>query len=151
MSKIEMKRHFEPAAIEAEENLVIDLQFLLQEVLSNKGMSRSELAKKLGISKARLSQIFSSEANPTVKSCARLFHALGEELAVTIKKESQRSDPLMGEPSEWEVELEGSALGDRKVNAKDVARLKETIGQNDNYCPQFDMWEGGEPIESQAA
>jgi transcriptional regulator with XRE-family HTH domain len=35
-----------------------------------KGMSRTELAAKAGISKARLSQLLSSEANPTLAGYA---------------------------------------------------------------------------------
>jgi DNA-binding phage protein len=80
-----MKHVIDAAAIEAEENFLIDVQFLLQSVLTEKGMSRAALARKVGISKARLSQIFAAEANPTVKNCARLFHALGEDLTVAVR------------------------------------------------------------------
>ena len=83
--------------IEAEENLLIDYQFLLQELMVSKNVSRTELAEKAGISKARLSQIFSAEANPTLKTFARLFYALGEEIQVGLKsfeevKDSKLSD-----------------------------------------------------------
>lgn len=76
----------DPKIIEAEEHLLIDCQILLQETISNKNMTRSALAERAGISKARLSQLMRPEANPTVKTMARLFHALDEELVVKTKK-----------------------------------------------------------------
>lgn len=78
-------KHVDPTAIEAEENLLIDYQFLLQELMSAKGISRNELADAVGITKARLSQILGSEANPTVKTMARLIHALGEHPTIGVK------------------------------------------------------------------
>jgi transcriptional regulator with XRE-family HTH domain len=83
MSK--MERVFDPAAIAAEENLVIDFQFLIEELMTKHGMTRSMLAARAGITPARLSQLMGSEANPTAKSLARLFHALGEEVTPVRK------------------------------------------------------------------
>jgi DNA-binding phage protein len=154
MGKNEMKSNFDLAAIEAEENFLIDIQFLLQKVLTDKGVTRSVLAKKRGISKARLSQIFAAEANPTVKSCARLFHALGEELTVSVKN-SERKTPSMDENSDWRFDTEDTALDTRKRGTAGddrlIAVLKEAIASNDNYRNQVEIWDGGEPIEMQAA
>lgn len=74
-----VKKH-DPAIVEAEENLLIDFQFLLQEVLTEKEISLSDLAKKAGLSKARISQLMGPDANPTVRNLARLFQAAGETL-----------------------------------------------------------------------
>jgi DNA-binding phage protein len=71
-----------PAIIEAEENFLIDCQFLLQETLVDKGISLAELAEKAGVSEADISQCMGPEANPTVKMFARLFRAAGEKLCV---------------------------------------------------------------------
>ncbi len=92
--------------VEAEEDLLIDFQFLMQDVLTAKGISKTELAKRTGISKARLSQILSAEANPSVKTFARLFHALGVKVEPRIA--AQRSDaPPMPIPqhgdSAWKI------------------------------------------------
>jgi transcriptional regulator with XRE-family HTH domain len=153
MSKIEMTRIFDPAVVEAEENLLIDLQFLLQKTLTDTGATRADLAKKLGVSKARLSQIFAAEANPTVKSCARLFHAIGKEITVCVKAEVE---PVMsGEVPDWRFETEDNVIGRRKRAAADdckwVVLLKEAIDSNDNYRNQVEIWAGGEPNELQAA
>jgi transcriptional regulator with XRE-family HTH domain len=77
-----MQRHVDPKIVEAEEHLLIDCQILLQETITSKNITRSALAEKAGISKARLSQLMRPEANPTIKTMARLFHALGDELVV---------------------------------------------------------------------
>ncbi len=76
--------------VEAEEDLLIDFQFLVHDILTSKGISKTELAKRTGISKARLSQILNAEANPSVKTFARLFHALG------VKVEPRKSPPIAG-------------------------------------------------------
>jgi transcriptional regulator with XRE-family HTH domain len=70
--------------IEAQEDLVIDAQFLLHDLMVEQGVTRAELARRVGISKARLSQVFSPKANPTLRSLAELFHELGQ--TVTIER-----------------------------------------------------------------
>jgi transcriptional regulator with XRE-family HTH domain len=82
--------------IEAEENLVIDAQFMLQGLINESGISRAELARKVGISKARLSQLMSSEANPTLRTLAGLFYALG--VNVTL---SQKSTVALDKTRAW--------------------------------------------------
>jgi transcriptional regulator with XRE-family HTH domain len=83
---------FDPKMIEAEENLLIDYQFLLQERMAQKGISQSELAELAGISKARLSQVLSDEANPTVETLADLFYALGERIHVSSSSLTARTE-----------------------------------------------------------
>lgn len=60
----------------AEEYLVAKLQSRLQEILDDQGLTRSDLARRMDVSKARVSQIFSDEANITIKALARACFAL---------------------------------------------------------------------------
>lgn len=86
-------------AIEAEENLLIDAQHRIQGLINQKGFTRAQVAERAGMSKAQLSQIMGPNANPTLKTIARIFHALGErvsleqpaqyELAVAKRAETQ--------------------------------------------------------------
>jgi transcriptional regulator with XRE-family HTH domain len=104
-----MKRNeaaLDPQITEAEENSLIDWQFLVLDLINAKGVSRSELAKRAGISRARLSQILSAEANPTVKTFARLFLALGAKVAPQVVQDSRSyAMPLQPEIKDgWEVE-----------------------------------------------
>lgn len=123
--------------VEAEEDLLIDFQFLVQDVLNSKGISKTELAKRTGISKARLSQILSAEANPSVKTFARLFYALG--VRVEPKIATQRIEPACApaQKSEgrWEIGhvSEEARMPDRQLAR---ARLRENDwagASNDNY------------------
>lgn len=67
----------------AEERLVASVQSLLEEILHEKGLNKTDLANKMGVSKARVSQIFSDNQNFTLRLLANAFHALGEELRLT--------------------------------------------------------------------
>ena len=46
-----MAKKFDPAIIEAEENLLIDYQFLLQELMKQKSVTPTQLAEMAGLSK----------------------------------------------------------------------------------------------------
>lgn len=68
------------SAVFAEEAFVVDVQSFLHRLMIEKGLNRTQLADAMGVSKARVSQIFSDECkNFTVRLLARACHALGEE------------------------------------------------------------------------
>lgn len=71
LTDLEVRRAFE------EELLVGDATDTLAGVLGSLGMSRKELASRLGVSPARVSQILSGEENLTLRSLAALAWALG--------------------------------------------------------------------------
>lgn len=143
-----MTHPVDPKVIEAEENLLIDFQFLLQEVMTEKKVSRSELADKAGLSKARLTQILGSEANPTVKSMARLFHALDEQICLSRKPiliEEKTPNPAVAKPTEWKWARAASLEHKKddkeltqavKASLRELARtVKESFASNDNRTP----------------
>jgi transcriptional regulator with XRE-family HTH domain len=89
----------------AEERLVASAQSLLEDILYDKGLSKTDLAGKMGVSKARVSQIFSDNQNFTLRLLASAFHALGEELF--LGRESQRIEYKSADfPSSSGVSLE---------------------------------------------
>ncbi|OYU91929.1 MAG: hypothetical protein CFE29_03530 [Bradyrhizobiaceae bacterium PARB1] len=120
--------------IEAEENLLIDFQFLVQELLTDKGMTRAQLAERAGLSEARLSQLLSSRANPTVKTMARVFHALDVSILPVVKPsmKAQIADPLKASDEQWQCLPEAETPGYRRDKAM-VASLKWSLASNDNY------------------
>lgn len=61
----------------AEEDALIDFQFALIDAMRERGMSKAELAEVLGVSRARVSQLFAPDANPTLKLAARALLAVG--------------------------------------------------------------------------
>ena len=60
----------EKDTIVAQENLVIDFQFAIQERLMKAGISRAELARRCGLSVRKISNLMGSQGNPTVKEVA---------------------------------------------------------------------------------
>lgn len=72
------------SSVYAEEALVVDLQSLLHTVMVEKGFTRAQLAAAMGVSKARVTQLFSDDcSNFTVRMLARALFALGEQLEVS--------------------------------------------------------------------
>lgn len=71
-----------------EEYIVSETQARLGQLLEEKGISRAELARRLGVSRARVTQIFSDEAqNFTLRLLVRSYLALGEEPVVISRAE----------------------------------------------------------------
>lgn len=71
-----------------EEFFVAESQARLAKMMDDKGISRAELARKLNVSRARVTQIFSDEAsNLTLRLLARSFLALEEEPMIISKSE----------------------------------------------------------------
>lgn len=65
----------------AEEALVVDVQLFLHNLMLEKGFNRADLAKAMGVSRARVTQIFSDDCkNFTVRLFARAAGALGERV-----------------------------------------------------------------------
>jgi len=85
------KSEEEAFAIEA---LVFSTQVALQKAMNQKGVGNKELSERLGMSPARVSQIFSSNGpNLTLKMIARIAHALGEDFEL-IRREDGNARAL---------------------------------------------------------
>jgi transcriptional regulator with XRE-family HTH domain len=76
----------EQTAIFAEEAFVVDVQSFLHHMMEDKGFSRADLAKAMGVSRARITQIFSDESkNFTIRLLARAAHAMGESIELDAR------------------------------------------------------------------
>lgn len=74
------------SAVFAEEAFVVDVQSFLHRLMIEKGFNQKQLADAMGVSKARVSQLFSDECkNFTIRLLARACHALGEEPNVSSR------------------------------------------------------------------
>lgn len=74
----------------AEEAFVVDVQSFLHQLMIDKGFSRSQLADAMGVSRARISQLFSDECkNFTIRLLARAVHALGERAEICTARYTQ--------------------------------------------------------------
>jgi len=76
------------------EDLVFSTQIALQKAMNRKGVTNKELSDRLGMSPARVSQIFSSNGpNLTLKTIARIAYALGEDFEFVRKHHLKRPLP----------------------------------------------------------
>ncbi|MCB0020191.1 MAG: helix-turn-helix transcriptional regulator [Anaerolineales bacterium] len=69
--------------VRVEEDALIDFQFAVIDALNERGWSRADLASLIGVSRARVSQLLSSGANPTLKLVGRVSAALNLTLRYT--------------------------------------------------------------------
>ena len=76
----------------AEEKAMIEASELIAEALEVSGMTRSDLARALGVPKSEITARLKGERNITVRKLARTLHALGAQLdlKVTTKPPSAR-------------------------------------------------------------
>ena len=71
------------------ESLVLSIQLALQKAMNGNCVSQKELADRLGVSPARVSQILSVRgANLTIKTIGKIAHALGEDFELVTKQQA---------------------------------------------------------------
>ena len=66
------------------EGAVLEFTEDLSRIMDEAGISRSELAEKLGTSKSYITKIFSGQANFTLETMAKFAHAIGRVLRVHL-------------------------------------------------------------------
>lgn len=104
-------------AIEAEENLVVDAHLLIQRLLVETKMTRADLAKAMGVSQARLSQVMAVDANPTLRTLANIFFAMGKRL-------------MLEEGSSKSTATAGSHVGESKADRTTWYQEREVLFRN---------------------
>jgi transcriptional regulator with XRE-family HTH domain len=125
--------------VAVEEGFVVEVQSFLQELMSARGMTRAELARAMGVSRARVTQIFSDECtNLTIRLLARAVHALGEVPNVdseltrrrrTDRERENKADLIRGASNVvplWQDASDGNSADQECVG--DDARLNGIVG-----------------------
>lgn len=70
----------------AEEAFVVEIQSMLETIMHEKGLTRAKLAEAMGVSRPRVTQMFSDDCtNFTIRLLARALHAMGERLELTCE------------------------------------------------------------------
>jgi transcriptional regulator with XRE-family HTH domain len=129
----------------AEDALITEVQFAIHNLLEAKGMSRADLARALGVSEARVSQLFSENSrNLTLKTIARIFFVLDEEPQITsptlhkmIPVRGMSADCLTKTPRSdvkvGKVTLMMARL-DQEVRARNLFELEANDNAHEEYC-----------------
>lgn len=73
-----------------EHYLVHAMQEKICEIMNRKKVSKTELAKKMKITKSEVSRLLGEGRNLSIKTVAKIFFALGEELDLATKSETQK-------------------------------------------------------------
>jgi transcriptional regulator with XRE-family HTH domain len=123
----------------AEESFIAEAQFVLHNLLNAKGVSRKELAKRLGVSAPRVSQMFSDNArNLTLRSLARVFHVLGEEPQITSATLAKLIKVRTGHSTSLDSLVNAAhAAGEwQRVELDDAPSRRKAAEANDNYLPE---------------
>lgn len=116
----------EEKLIVSTEMLVLSVQVALQKAMTKRGVTNSELAARLGMSVARVSQIFSERGpNLTLKTIARVAAALGEDFEFLPRSEAAVKSLLGPLPltvaASWH---ESRAANDQHVPQAQASRLR---------------------------
>jgi DNA-binding Xre family transcriptional regulator len=78
------RRISDPARIRAEEELCLQAQRLICEMMVDRDVNQRELARRLGVSEARTSQLLVGGKNMTLRTLAAALHALGTEAEISL-------------------------------------------------------------------
>jgi len=82
------------------EGLVTDTADLVAGLMEQQGVTKAELSRKLGKSRAWVTQLLSGKANMTIRTFAEVTHVLGAR--VRLAAESQHSKPAgRGPGAQW--------------------------------------------------
>jgi transcriptional regulator with XRE-family HTH domain len=84
-----------------EEEAILEVSELLCAALREENVSRSQLAERLGTSKANVTQILAGRRNMTVRVIADVLFALGKELRVRAAPLGAEEDVVSGRFTYW--------------------------------------------------
>ena len=66
-----------------QERAILEITHLIVEIMEDQGITRAELARRLGKTKGYVTQILDGEANKTIRTIADVFAVLGRSIHVT--------------------------------------------------------------------
>jgi transcriptional regulator with XRE-family HTH domain len=78
------------AKLMAQGDLIMEVTETLCELLEKEGVSRKELAERLGKSKGFVSQLLNGGRNLTLRTLADILHVLGYKVSITSYKQARQ-------------------------------------------------------------
>lgn len=124
---------------EAEQDAVLDCQFALLDLMAEAGINKAELAKRLGVSRSSVSQMFAADANPTVRQLARVYDALDAKCSIAPTKSREWQTTTVSVKKVLRTES-GSRLWHGKFVAHAISRAlnaswaEANDAANENYA-----------------
>lgn len=74
------------------EGLVADAAELVAQLMEEQGVNKAALARRLGKSRAWVTQLLSGKANMTIRTFAEVVHVLGTQVKLSTPAEATRQD-----------------------------------------------------------
>jgi transcriptional regulator with XRE-family HTH domain len=112
--------------IRSEEDALMAFQFAVIDALNSKGLNQSDLSELLSVSKARISQILSNNANPSIKMVGRICSTLDIPLSFSNVKSDKIKDVF--QPVEYPIQGEWHYA---------ISRSSDQRAVNDNLQKQI--------------
>lgn len=72
----------------AEESLIVDVAEEIWQALNQAGLSKTDLAKRLNVSKPRITKLLDGSANMTLRTLADIAFELGKKITITLSNKS---------------------------------------------------------------
>lgn len=76
----------------AEATAMTQTALAVAHLLASTKMTQRALAERVGVSEARISQILCADSNPTVKTIARIGHAMGRRMMIEFRSPPRRHE-----------------------------------------------------------
>lgn len=112
----------------ASEEFKAEIQYEILRVMSAEGLSQKDLAKKMSVSAARVSQILDDEANLTTDNITKVFHSMGYTPTFCALKEGIGSLEESGAfPKSWFAEQHREDNATRGKSEDDFLALEKLI------------------------
>lgn len=95
MAKTAERERRDPEERLSEEAFLLQAQIGIQRLLNEKRLKYRDLSKLLGVSEARISQMFGEDAsNLTIRTIARIYHKLDEQPVILTRREYEQKTGL---------------------------------------------------------
>lgn len=116
----------------AEEELIADAQMYIHLLMKRNGVSQSDLARALGISKAAVSQMLGPDANLTLRRLARVAAILGEHVTV-CDRNAEEVKAILFDPRHSRTNRKDAWSAHQEAEFAELALPQA----NDNYEPTW--------------
>lgn len=111
------------------ESLELDVTERILQIMEEKGVSRSELAERLGVSKAAVSKLFNNGSNMTLKRLLAIAEALGQELRVNLGPVERRIEENVVQYDARRKHKTPDSKFEGLIGADDLAQSQKPSGE----------------------
>ncbi len=136
----------------AQERLVVDVQVAIQQLLVKRGLRQGDLAALLGVSPARVSQMFGDEArNLTLRTLGRIFHVLGTRCVVREADDAAAVEGEMPDAAPAGFVETDVDVSEGKVAPADIADFVRAAASRGSHGAWFDLLDPADFLSENAA